>query len=136
MGYDASYTQDNKAVFFLRKVAKFLPHLLHFGMVIIGTALITSEISSTKSIYMFFNNCRHTPRTTDHRHIRQDRRIQTELASTLAKNATKSNPFEIIPLHTTGKENNWKTEETLARAAVTLRRNGSKGPILGVYDDE
>ena len=32
----------------------------------------------------------HKPRTTDHRHIRQDRRIQTELAPTLAKNATKT----------------------------------------------
>jgi len=42
-----------------------------------------------------------------------------ELAFTLAKNATKPNPFEIIPLKTTRKENNWKTEEALARAAVT-----------------
>ena len=39
---------------------------------------------------------------------------------TLAKNATKPNPFEIISLQTTRKENNWKTEETLARAVVTL----------------
>ena len=39
---------------------------------------------------------------------------------TLAKNATKPNPFEIITLQTTMKENNWKTEEELARAAVTL----------------
>jgi len=39
---------------------------------------------------------------------------------TLAKNATKPNPFEIIPLQTTKKENNWKTEEALVRAAVTL----------------
>ena len=37
-----------------------------------------------------------------------------------AKNATKPNTFEIIPLQTTRKENNWKTEEALARAAVTL----------------
>jgi hypothetical protein len=43
-----------------------------------------------------------------------------ELASTLVKNATKPNPFEIIPLQTTRKENNWKTEETLAGAIVTL----------------
>jgi hypothetical protein len=28
-------------------------------------------------------------------------------------------PFEIIPLQTRRKENNWKTEEALARAAVT-----------------
>ena len=40
---------------------------------------------------------------------------------------------------TTRKENNWKTEEALARAAVTLeteRIKGSKGPILDVYDDD
>jgi len=46
--------------------------------------------------------------------------MQTELAFTLAKNATKPNSFEIIPLQTRRKENNWKTEEALARAAVTL----------------
>ena len=62
----------------------------------------------------------HTPWTRDYRHTRQDRRIQTELAITLAKNATKPNPFEIIPLQTTRKENIWKTEEALARAAVTV----------------
>jgi len=61
-----------------------------------------------------------TPWTTDWIHYRQDRWIQTELAFTLAKNATKPNPFEIIALQTTRKENNWKTEETLARAVVTL----------------
>jgi len=49
------------------------------------------------------------------------------LASTLAKNDTKPNPFEIIPLQTTGKESNWKTEETLARAAVTLETEWIKG---------
>ena len=32
--------------------------------------------------------------------------------------------------------NNWKTEEALARAAVTLQTDGSKGPILDVYDDD
>jgi len=45
---------------------------------------------------------------------------QTELAFTLAKNATKPNPFEIISLQTTRKKNYWKTEETLARTVVTL----------------
>jgi len=40
----------------------------------------------------------HKPRTTDQRHIRQDRRIQRELASTLAKNAKKT---ESIWNHTT-----------------------------------
>jgi len=54
----------------------------------------------------------------DYRHTIRDRRLQTELAFTLAKNATKPNPFETIPLQTTRKENNWKIEEVLARAAV------------------
>jgi len=58
---------------------------------------------------------------------RKDRWIQSELAFTLAKNATKPNPFEIIPLQTIGKENNWKTEEALARAAVTLETERIKG---------
>ena len=69
----------------------------------------------------------HTPRTTHYRYTRQDRWIQTELVSTLAKNATKPNPFEIILLQTTWKENNWKTEETLERAAVTLETERIKG---------
>jgi len=47
--------------------------------------------------------------------------------SQIAKNATKLNPFEIIPLQTTRKENNWKTEEALARAAVTLETERIKG---------
>ena len=66
------------------------------------------------------NKWLHTPRTTNYRHTRQDRWIQTELAFTLAKNATKPNPFEIIPLQTARKEKNWKTEEALTRAAVSL----------------
>ena len=49
------------------------------------------------------------------------------MASTITKNATKPNPFEIIPLQTTKKENNWKTEEELARAAVTLETGWMKG---------
>jgi len=73
------------------------------------------------------NKWLHTPRTTDYRHTRQDRWIQTELAFTLAKKATKPNPFEIIPLQTTRKENNWTTEEALARAAVTLETERIKG---------
>jgi hypothetical protein len=60
-------------------------------------------------------------------HTRQDRCIQTELAFILAKNATKPNPFEIISIQTTRKENNWKTEETLARAVVTLETERIKG---------
>ena len=68
-----------------------------------------------------------TPRNTDYRHARQDRWIQTELALTLAKNATKPNPFEIIPLQTAKKENNWKTEEALVLAAVTVETERIKG---------
>ena len=69
----------------------------------------------------------HTPRTTDYRHTRQDGWILTELVSTLTKNATKPNPFEIIPLQTTRKGNNWKTEETLERAVVTLETERIRG---------
>ena len=39
----------------------------------------------------------------------------------------KRNPFEIIPLQTTRKENNWKTEEALARATLTLETERIKG---------
>ena len=46
--------------------------------------------------------------------------LHLHLQLTLAKNAIKPNPFEIVPLQTTRKENNYKTEETLARAVVTL----------------
>jgi hypothetical protein len=49
------------------------------------------------------------------------------LAFTFAKNATKPNPFEIISLQPTRKKNNWKTEETLARAVVTLETEWIKG---------
>jgi len=73
------------------------------------------------------NKWLHTPRTTDYRHTRQDSWIQTELVSTLAKNATKPNPFEIVLLQTTRKENNWKTEEALARATVTVETERIKG---------
>jgi len=73
------------------------------------------------------NKWLHTPRTTDYRHTRQERWIQTELVFTRAKNATKPNTFEIIPLQTTRKENNWKNEEVLARAAVTLETERIKG---------
>jgi len=59
-----------------------------------------------------------------------------EMAFTLAKNATKPNLFEIIPLQTTRKRDNWKTEEALARAAVTLETERIKGPILDVYDGD
>jgi hypothetical protein len=60
-------------------------------------------------------------------HTRQDRGIQTKLAFTLAKNATKRKPVEIISLQTTRKKNTWKTQETLARAVVTLETERIKG---------
>ena len=68
-----------------------------------------------------------TPWTTDYMHTRQDRWIQTKLAFTLAKNATKPNPLEIIPPQTTRKENSWKTEQTLETATVTLKMEWIKG---------
>jgi hypothetical protein len=53
--------------------------------------------------------------------------MQMELASTLAKNATKPNPFKIIPLQSTRKENKWNTEETLAGVVVTVETERFKG---------
>jgi len=41
--------------------------------------------------------------------------------------ATKPNPFEIISLQTTRKENNWKTEETLEKEVVSLETERIKG---------
>jgi hypothetical protein len=46
---------------------------------------------------------------------------------TFTKKATKPSHFEIIPLQTTKKENNWKTEEELAEAAVTVETERIKG---------
>ena len=43
------------------------------------------------------------------------------------ENLTKPNPFEIVPLRTTRKENNWKIEETLEGAVVTLETERIKG---------
>jgi hypothetical protein len=40
----------------------------------------------------------------------------------------RMNPFKIIPIQFTKKENSWETEETLARAAVTLEMEGAKWP--------
>jgi len=72
---------------------------------------------TTKQMTTHAANCR----------LQAYRRIQTELASTLAKNATKPNRYEIVPLQTAGKENNWKTEETLARAVVILETGRIEG---------
>jgi len=41
---------------------------------------------------------------------------------------TGKKPFEMILLQTTRKENNWKTEETLERAVVSLETERIKGP--------
>jgi len=92
--------------------------------------LLVSPLVVINIIFLIWqqNKWLHTPRTTDYRHTRQDRWIQTELAFTLAKNATEPNPFEVISLQTTRKEKNWKTEEALAQAAVTLETERIKGP--------
>jgi hypothetical protein len=57
--------------------------------------------------------------------------MQTELVFTLAKNAIKPNPFEIISLQTTRKKKNWKTEEMLERTDVTLETELIKGSNPG-----
>ena len=44
-------------------------------------------------------------------------KIRTELAFTLSKNATKRNPFEIISLQPTRKENIRKIDETLGESS-------------------
>ena len=80
------------------------------------------------------NKWLYAPWTKDYRHTRQGRWIQTELAFTFAKNATKPDPVEIISLQTTRKENNWKTKETLARTVVD--GTDQTAPILDVYDDD
>jgi hypothetical protein len=54
--------------------------------------------------------------------------MQKELALTPAKNATTPNPSKIIPLQSTRRENSWETEETLARAAVSLETERAKWP--------
>jgi len=56
---------------------------------------------------------------------------RAQLAFTPAKNATKPNPFKIIPLQPTRKENNWETEETMERATVTLETERAKWPNSG-----
>jgi len=89
--------------------------------------MLNQSCASSGEILSWVGCPQDTSRTTDYRRTRLDRWIQTELAFTLAKNATRPNPFEIIPLQTTRKENNWKTEEALARAAVTLETERIKG---------
>ena len=44
---------------------------------------------------------------------------------------SKANPFKIIPLQPTRKEDNWETEEALERATVTLETERAKWPNPG-----
>jgi hypothetical protein len=53
--------------------------------------------------------------------------ITLEPTSLVSENATKPNPFEIVLLQTTRKENIWKTEEALERAVVTLETERIEG---------
>ena len=78
-----------------------------------GSMIAATEMKLLRPLagYSLYDN-----KTNDY--IRRELRITGILDK--AKNATKPNPFEIIPLQTTRKEYNWKTEEALARAALTL----------------
>jgi len=68
-----------------------------------------------------YDDSTHKTTTTIYRNTRQDRWIQTELVSTLVKNAKKPNPFEIIPLQTTRKENNWKDRRNVGESSCNFR---------------
>jgi hypothetical protein len=50
-----------------------------------------------------------TPRITDYKHTRQDRRMQKEMAFTHTKKATKPKPSKIIQLQATRKKIYWTT---------------------------
>jgi len=90
-----------------------------------------TETSGRLHLLWLQNKQIHSPRTADRLHTRQDRWIQKELARTHTKNATKPNPFQIIPLQPTRKENNWETEEAMERAALTLETERVKWPNPG-----
>jgi hypothetical protein len=92
--------------------------------------LMNEVIETSGSLHFLWpqNKRLHSPRATDRQHTRQDRWVQNELAFTPAKNATKPNPFKIIPLQPTRKENNWETEKTMERATVTLETERAKWP--------
>ena len=70
-------------------------------------SLIINHVSSPRVINIYIRRKLQITGILDK--VDEYRRIQTE-----------PNLLEILPLQTTGKENNWKTEETLARATVTL----------------
>jgi hypothetical protein len=72
--------------------------------------------------FLFFAHC-NSANYSEQKRLQAE---QTELVFTFAKNSTKPNPLEIISLQTTRKENNWKTKETLARAAVTGDGTGQR----------
>jgi hypothetical protein len=56
--------------------------------------------------------------------------MQKELAVTPAKNATKPNPFKIIPLSPTGKQNGLGDRRNFEKAAVTVLTDGPNYPTL------
>jgi hypothetical protein len=51
----------------------------------------------------------HTPRITDYKHTRKDRRIKREMAFSHTKKAIKRNRSKIIQLQATRKKINWTT---------------------------
>jgi len=101
-------------------------HSARYWLSILRTPHTTQNLQRKRK-----NKRLHTPWTTDRLHTRQDRWIQKELAFTPAKNVTKPNPFKIIPLQPTRKENNWETEEMMDRATVTLETEQAKWPNPG-----
>ena len=59
------------------------------------------------------------------------------LAFTLAKNATKPNLVEIIPLQTTRKENNLEDRRNVGENSCKSGDGTDQtGPLLDVYDDD
>jgi len=63
-------------------------------------------------------------------------RIQTELAFTLAKNATKPNPLKSYHYRPQRRRTIGRPKKRWREQLQLWRRNGSKGSIVDVYDDE
>ena len=59
-----------------------------------------------------------------------------ELAPTYAKSATKPNSFEIYHYRPQGRRTIGRPKKRWREQLQLWRRNGSKGPILDVYDDD
>jgi len=82
------------------------------------------------------NKWLYTPWTKDYRHTGQDRWIQTELAFTLAKNATKT---ESRWNHTATDHKEGEQLEDRRNVGENSCKSGDgtdqTGPILDVYDD-